>query len=74
MFEYDEQIVNKLIEENDEFRRLFEQHRELDKKVDEADSGVLPLDDLTLHRLKKEKLMLRDKMAVLIDQQRADPA
>ncbi len=74
MFEYDQQIVDKLLEENDEFRKLYEKHQELNQQVDEADVGVLPLDDLTLHRLKKEKLHLRDRLASLIAQHRQDPA
>jgi uncharacterized protein YdcH (DUF465 family) len=74
MFEYDKQIVTKLLEENDEFRSLYEKHQELNQQVDDADCGVLPLDDLALHRLKKEKLQLRDKLAGLIDIYRQDPA
>ena len=74
MFEYDKQIVDKLLEENDEFRSLFEKHQELNKQVDDADVGVLPLDDLTLHRLKKEKLQLRDRLASIIEMHRQDPA
>lgn len=74
MFEYDQQIVDKLIEEDDEFRLLFEKHQELNQQVDDADVGVLPLDDLTLHRLKKEKLQLRDRLAGIIEMHRQDPA
>ncbi len=74
MFEYDQQIVDRLLEENDEFRSLYEKHQELNQQVDEADVGVLPLDDLTLHRLKKEKLHLRDRLATLIEMHRQDPA
>ncbi|HEY5719097.1 MAG TPA: YdcH family protein [Gammaproteobacteria bacterium] len=74
MFEYDQKIVSQLLEESEEFRELHEKHRQLDEQISEADSGVLPLDDLTLHRLKKEKLLLRDKMALLIDQHRKDLA
>ena len=74
MFEYDQQIVDKLLEENDEFRSLYEKHKELNQQVDDADVGVLPLDDLTLHRLKKEKLQLRDRLATLIEMHRQDPA
>ena len=70
MFEYDQQIVDKLLEENDEFRSLYEKHQELNQQVDDADVGVLPLDDLTLHRLKKEKLQLRDRLATLIEMHR----
>ena len=74
MFEYDQAIVTKLLEEDDTFRDLYEQHRKLDEQVGEADSGVRPLDDVTLHRLKKEKLMIRDRLATLIAQHRSDPA
>ncbi len=74
MFEYDQQIVEKLLEESDEFRSLYEKHQELNQQVDDADVGVLPLDDLTLHRLKKEKLQLRDRLATLIEMHRQDPA
>jgi len=74
MFEYDKQTVNKLLEENDEFRSLYEKHQELNQQVDDADCGVAPLDDLALHRLKKEKLQLRDRLASLIEVNRQDPA
>jgi uncharacterized protein YdcH (DUF465 family) len=74
MFEYDQPIVMKLLESSDEFRELYERHRHLDEQAQEADSGVLPLDDLALHRLKKEKLLIRDKLATLIAQHRSDPA
>jgi len=74
MFEYDDQTVNKLLEENDEFRSLYEKHQELNQQVDDADCGVTPLDDLALHRLKKEKLQLRDRLATLIEVNRQDPA
>ena len=74
MFEYDQSIVNRLLEEDAEFRSLYEKHRELNQQVDEADSGVLPLDDLSLHRLKKEKLHLRDRLATMIEMHRQDPA
>ena len=39
MFEYDQQIVDKLLEESDEFRSLYEKHQELNKQVDDADVG-----------------------------------
>ena len=74
MFEYDQSIVNRLLEEDAEFRTLYEKHRELNQQVDEADCGVLPLDDLSLHRLKKEKLHLRDQLATMIEMHRQDPA
>jgi len=67
MFEYDQNVVKILLEENREFSAIYEKHRELDDKVHEAVIGTLPLDDWTLHTLKKEKLHLRDKMASKIE-------
>ena len=66
MFEYDQNVVKILLEENREFSAIYHKHRELDDKVHEAEIGTLPLDDWTLHTLKKEKLHLRDKMASTI--------
>ena len=74
MFEYHKTLVKTLLEENTEFRELYEQHRELDEITGKADSGVLPLDDLALHRMKKEKLLIRDKLANLIAQFGPDTA
>ena len=66
MFEYEQDIVNTLLSEDDSFKRLFNKHGELNNKVDEANSGVHPLDDFALESMKKEKLMLRDQMAAII--------
>lgn len=69
MFEYRQKIVDHLLAESDEFRRLFEQHRELDELIEECNAGITPLDDLTIHRMKKEKLHLRDLLAEQIHAQ-----
>ena len=48
-------------------RRLIElrmQHAELDAVID-AHAGGKPLDELTLRRLKKQRLQLRDEIARL---------
>ncbi|MGA9421318.1 MAG: YdcH family protein, partial [Rhodanobacteraceae bacterium] len=37
-------------------------HKELDGKVRDAELGVLPMDDITLHKMKKEKLHAKDKL------------
>ena len=69
MFEYRQKIVDRLLAESDEFRHLFEQHRQLDEQIEEANAGIAPLDDLTIHRMKKEKLHLRDLLAEQIHEQ-----
>ena len=67
MFEYDRDIVNALLEEDNEFRRLHEQHHALKEKVHDAEIGVLPVDDFTLGTMKKRKLLAKDKMAAMIE-------
>ena len=66
MFEYDQEIVETLLHRNDQFKLLYDQHSNLKAKVRDANQGTLPLDDLTIENLKKEKLLLKDKMAGII--------
>ncbi|MEG3640253.1 YdcH family protein [Magnetococcus sp. PR-3] len=64
MFEDQLQAVNELISSNSEFKALHDRHHELDEKISELSSG--PIDDFTLEKMKKEKLMLKDQMASLL--------
>jgi uncharacterized protein len=57
--------IKSMIERNDEFKRLYQRHRDLDKQVDDAELGVRPMDDMTLHTLKKEKLIAKDRLTFL---------
>lgn len=65
MFEGHQKEVEEMMQSNAEFRTLYMRHRELDKQVLDAELGVLPLDDMTLVRLKKEKLWAKDKLTHL---------
>ena len=47
---------------NVEFRQLYYRHKELDKQVMDAELGVLPLDDMTLSQMKREKLAAKDRL------------
>lgn len=71
MFEYDKNIVDTLLVENMDFKRLYEKHYELKQKVNDANVGAAPLDDYALETLKKEKLLLKDRMAAIIEEYRA---
>jgi len=66
MFEYEEDIVKELLGANERFQQLHQQHAELKTQVREAETGVHPLDDLSLTRLKRQKLLAKDKMAHMI--------
>ncbi|MGA8277480.1 MAG: YdcH family protein [Rhodanobacteraceae bacterium] len=62
MFEHQEKEVEVMMQNNAEFRSLYHLHKELDGKVRDAELGVLPMDDITLHKMKKEKLHAKDKL------------
>ena len=70
MFEYDNEIVESLLSENKDFERLYNKHSELKQRVDHANAGVEPIDDLFLEQLKKEKLLVKDRLASLIEDYR----
>jgi uncharacterized protein YdcH (DUF465 family) len=62
--------VEAMIKSDPEFRQLYHRHRELDKQVLDAELGVLPLDDSTLGRMKREKLYTKDRLTRMYDQRR----
>ena len=67
MFEHHQSKLKELIDENEEFRRIYNRHQELDKQVTAAELGTAPMEDLALVRLKKEKLWIKDKLAVFMN-------
>ena len=74
MFEYDQAIVQALLNDNEKFQDLYKRHHDLKEKVRDAELGVLPLDDFTLGSMKKEKLHAKDLMAAMINDYRRDHA
>ena len=70
MFENQQNDVETLIKSDSEFRSLYQRHQELDSKVRDAELGVLPLDDTTLHNMKKEKLWAKDKLITMWERHR----
>jgi uncharacterized protein YdcH (DUF465 family) len=67
MFEHRQNKLDELIKENEDFRRIYDRHQELDKRVTAAELGTAPMEDLALNQLKKEKLWAKDKLAMLMD-------
>ena len=66
MFEGQPQAeLDALFQKHPEFRQLYHRHKELDKKVLDAELGVLPIDDTTLWRMKREKLAAKDRLSVM---------
>jgi uncharacterized protein YdcH (DUF465 family) len=71
MFENQQKDVEMLIKSDAEFRSLYHRHKELDSKVRDAELGVLPMDDTTLHNMKKEKLRAKDKLTIMWERYQA---
>ncbi|WP_256645699.1 YdcH family protein [Thermomonas paludicola] len=63
MFERQPQSeIEALMKANSEFRQLLYRHRELDRKVLDAELGVLPVADSTLGQMKREKLAAKQRL------------
>ena len=67
MFEHRQDQLNQLLQENEEFQKVYNHHQELDKRVTAAELGTAPMDDLALMKLKKEKLWAKDQLARMMD-------
>ena len=64
------QDIDSMMETDSSFRQLYFHHKKLDKKVTDAELGVLPIDDLTLTRMKREKLQAKDRLTKMLFESR----
>ncbi len=62
------EIINMLRRENDEFRKVEEEHRRLDKDLDEMNRKkyLTPDEEMEKKNMQKQKLQYKDRMAQLI--------
>ena len=68
MFEGQPQTeLEALMKANAECRQLYHRHKELDKRVLDAELGVLPIDDTTLGQMKREKLAAKERLIRIYD-------
>jgi len=65
LHEYREEI-HELKQQNAHFAKIFEKHNELDDKITKAENGDIPLTDVEIETLKKEKLLLKDEAYKMI--------
>lgn len=66
MFEEQSQNdIEAMMKGNPEFLQLYQRHKELDKKVLDAELGLLPIDDTLLAQMKREKLHAKDRLTQL---------
>ena len=68
-----EELKAHLMQTDDEFRRLAEEHSQLHKQLEalEAKSHLTSEEEMEEHRLKKLKLRLKDQMNGIISRYRA---
>ena len=66
MLDFDRATVDRLLDNDDGFRHLYNKHCALNAKVDQVTAGKLPMDQIQLELLKKEKLLVRDRMQAII--------
>jgi uncharacterized protein YdcH (DUF465 family) len=62
------EIVEFLKKENEEFRRLSEEHRNLDELLVEIDDRkyLTPEEEVERKKIQKQKLLKKDRMAELV--------
>jgi uncharacterized protein YdcH (DUF465 family) len=68
----DDSLKQELLETDDEFRRLFEEHQEYERRLDAINQKSLPSqeDELEAKSIKRHKLFLKDRMEVILRSQR----
>ena len=64
----DEEIVEVLKRESEEFRRIFQEHKELDSQLQDLGKKayLTAEEEIEEKRMKKEKLSRKDRIAQLI--------
>lgn len=51
---------------NAHFLKVFDKHNDLDDQINKAERGEVPMSDLEIEKLKKEKLLLKDEAYSMI--------
>jgi uncharacterized protein YdcH (DUF465 family) len=66
MFPEFRDLMPTLKTEDAHFAQLFQRHNELDQEIKNREVGPLPADGRAIETLKKEKLLLKDKLYVVL--------
>ena len=68
MFEGQPQTeIDALMKADPEFKQLYQRQSKLNKKVLDAELGVLPIDTQTLGQMKREKLAAKERLLQIYD-------
>jgi uncharacterized protein YdcH (DUF465 family) len=68
----EEELIEKLMKENEEFRKAKQTHSELAKQLDEMENKpvLTPQDEVEIKIMKKKKLAYKDQMEKILLQYR----
>ena len=66
MLEFDQATIDRLLNSDTGFRRLYDKHCMLNAKVDKVTAGDEAMEQLELETLKKEKLAIRDRLQAML--------
>jgi len=58
--------ITELKQSDTHFARVFDKHNKLDQDIQDAEHGRHGMSDMEIEKMKKEKLMLKDKLHKLI--------
>ena len=74
--EIDPTLLEKVQGENDEFKKLYEEHLELKHRVEKLNkmNFLSPEQELEKKTVQKQKLKGKDRMAKIIEQYEASPS
>lgn len=70
MIEFDQATIDRLLNSDTSFKRLYDKHSMLNAKVDKVTAGDEAMEQFELETLKKEKLMIRDRLHAMLQAQR----
>ena len=73
MTSHDDPLKRELIETDEQFRTLFEEHQKLESRLEELQQKSLlsEIDELEEKQLKRQKLLLKDRMEMILRTHRA---
>lgn len=74
MFPEHRELIAELRQNDLHFKKLFDQHNDLDHRIKNIESGATSTFADDLHKLKKEKLALKDDIYEVIKRKKADQA
>lgn len=68
MGNHDDPLKRELIDSDERFRNLYEQHQNLERRLEELQDKSLPSeeDELEEKQIKRQKLLLKDQMELIL--------